>query len=49
MDRMCQNCGKFFEGISRSYCSWRCAEADGLPKKLKNVMLNDIGHVKKLC
>ncbi len=49
MNQTCQNCGKHFEGISRNYCSWNCAEADGLPKKLVRTMLNDIGHLKKQC
>ncbi len=49
MTGKCLNCRKRFDGISRTYCSWRCAEADALPKKLHKVMLLDIGHTKKLC
>jgi len=36
----CKVCGKEFDGLSRNYCSTKCAEFENLPKKLEKAWQN---------
>ncbi len=49
MSGICKICGKEFEGLSRIYCSWQCAEADNLTAKLKVAWNNNKGHTQRLA
>lgn len=48
LQNSCHVCGKKFEGLSKNYCSMKCAEADGLPNKLQKAWQNVKGHTQQL-